>query len=292
MLLSEPDVAVRDSDQEYLDNLWWMLHHSDDGTELVMAFTSYLDDSGSDTQSPITVIGGPVFSLIQCKAFSRRWSALLKTYPIEEPLHMTDFARPHGKHSGMYPEIKLNLFTKVAKLINDHKHYSFSASVPQVDFRTILSEDVCKTVVGPYAFVFFTAVMINLTLGSKKGFSKVAYLVDSGSAFKEQLIDAHAAVRRAEDSRERQNTGALGFDVDDRVQALQAADVIAWSGRRMEVGTLTEEFEPLNAVLAVQRPPHLHLPLPVSAIKMLANPIKNWIAKRGSIPSLQDIITP
>jgi hypothetical protein len=137
MLISELGIDAAESNQEYLDDLWGILFHSHNGgDELVMSLRSYLDDSGSDARSPLTVIGGPVFSLIQWKEFSKRWSALLKRYPIEEPLHMTDFVRPHGKHSGMLPEIKLNLFMKVGKLIDEHKRYSLSISVRQEDFKS------------------------------------------------------------------------------------------------------------------------------------------------------------
>jgi hypothetical protein len=48
---------------------------------------------------------------------------------------MTDFVRPHGKHIGMYREMKLALFKGIAALINDHKVYSLSVAIPQADFK-------------------------------------------------------------------------------------------------------------------------------------------------------------
>jgi hypothetical protein len=44
----------------------------------------------------------------------------------------------------------------------------------------------------------------------------------------------------------------MGFDTDDRVPALQAADVLAWSARRRQVdGTLAGEFAPLQDALTL-----------------------------------------
>ncbi len=279
------------SSLSYLDELWWSMHPTESDGELVVGLTSYLDDSGSDDNSPITVIGGPVFSRIQFNAFSKRWDKLLKKYPIPQPLHMTDFVRPYGKYAGMYPEIKRNLFGSVAKLINEHKLYSLSIAVPQVDFRQLLQGDLCKLVAGPYALAFFSAVLLNAAVAKREGLGQFAYLVDRGFSFSSQLDDAHRAITKVERERSIVQTGSLTFQSDDTVPALQAADVIAWSARRRDAGELTEEYEPLHEVLEIsKRRPHMHIPLPTEAILMLAEPIYAWIFKHGSVPSFSDFL--
>jgi hypothetical protein len=87
-------------------------------------------------------------------------------------------------------------------------------------------------------------------------------------------------------------TGPLTFNTDDRVPALQAADVIAWASRRRDMGKLNAEFEPLNQVLDDRRAPtHGHVPLPSGGIEMLAKPVNNWISRRGTVPQLKDVIS-
>jgi hypothetical protein len=80
--------------------------------------------------------------------------------------------------------------------------------------------------------------------------TSMAYLVDDDCPGKDQLKAAHTVLL----NRERQvgkyrHTGAMGFDIDDRVSALQAADVISWCARRRQLdGELPNEFAALDEV--------------------------------------------
>jgi uncharacterized protein DUF3800 len=276
-------------DLEYLDNLWWSLHHSESKDCVVLGLTSYFDDSGTDELSAITAIGGPVMSRIQFRAFKARWDKLLIEYRVPQPLHMQDFVRPHGKHVGMLKEMKLSLFQDVSKLINSHKLYSLSVSIPQVDFRTVLSPEICKTFAGPYALAFACGAIMHRLIGHRANHqTAIAYLIDEGSAYPEQLLAAHLAIANMERSRnEFRYTGAIGFDSDDRVPALQVADVIAWSARRREIDkdkTLRDEFEPLLEVLSENKPFHLHTPVDLDGIEAFARPIIKWITTTGTPP--------
>ena len=255
--------------------------------------TSYLDDSVTDGASGVVTIGGPVFSRIQSKAFSNRWKTLLGKHRVDEPLHMTDFSGPMGKHRGMYPEMKLALFQGLVNLINEHKSYSISVMVSQADFTSQLTKEVQKTLIGPYALAFFSAIVVNNEWARRQNpGNRVAYLIDEGSSHTEQLLSAHAVIASVEKTPgEFCYTGTIAFDTDDRFPALQAADVIAWAARRKQIhGSLSEEFEPLNEVLSQKKPSHVNIPIHPRGIKMLADPINLWIARRGSIPTLADVI--
>jgi len=271
----------------YADEVWWLLHHSYNPANKTFALTAYIDDSGSDDESALTALGGVIMSRGAFKDFSKKWSKFLKSYRVPEPLHMTDFVRPHGKHIGMHREMKLALFRDAAKVINDHKIYSVSVSVSKADFDSVLSAQVRHDVIGPYAMAFLSAVLFvhgvsksSLALAAER----VAYIVDTGFSFSDQLVKAHTAI--IENSKKRKSAsfvGTLGFGDDRYVPALQAADVVAWSARRQELRTLVDEFEPLNDVLHFLpvRPGHApHSPLSISknAIKSIAPPIQKWLA--------------
>lgn len=288
-------------------------HHSCfTSSRRVLLFKSYLDDSGTEELSPSTVIGGPVLTLFQLPEFNKSWKEMLRYHHIPPPLHMVDFVRPYGKHIGMHREMKIALFNAVAKTINEHKSYSISVSVPQVDFRERLSPEVCKTVIGPYALAFFSTVVANRRLpeilasrpGPLAGYIKnvgwrVKFVIDRGSAHSDQLVAAHDALRKWEQAtKDNHFTGTMAFDNDEHVLPLQAADVIAWSARRRETqGPLENEFEPLNAVLdehaqssTGRNSPHTHIRVPLEAIADWARPIDNWIRLHGELPRLQDIV--
>lgn len=283
---------------EYIDDLWFLLHHSESKDNLVLGLTSYLDDSGSHDGSGVVTIGGPVVSRIQFKAFSGRWDKLLKKYHVDHPLKMADFVRPHGRYCGWLPEIKMSLFYDISALVNSHKLYSISVAIEGPMFESALNAEVRRSLIGPYAFAFFGAVLLNQSIAqhvTTVSMSRLSYLVDTGFRHQDQLSEAHAVLINSEKrSGATRLTGALAFDSDDRVPALQAADIIAWASRKRQLdGALCKELGPLNELLRsdVKRP-HGHLPLPFGAIKMLAGPIRNWISENGKLPILEDIIRP
>jgi hypothetical protein len=301
-MLSEQHAA----NPQYIEELWEILHHVEREEKAVTFLTSYYDDSydsGSVDPSAIAVLGGPVMSKERLEAFDKAWTPLLESYRIFGPLHMADFVRPHGQHIGMYKEMKLSLFAKLVELINQHKLFSVSISLPQTDFMELIPEQARKELIGPYAFAFFCAVMLNQGFAARISDKEtsMAYLVDDGCAGKDQLVAAHSILLKRERSLgKHRHTGTMGFDTDERISALQAADVIAWCARKRQLdGALTEEFAPLNEVLADKptRPKsgwvgiHQHIHLPKDAIELWARPLDNWIRKEGHVPTLEEFLT-
>jgi hypothetical protein len=265
------------------------MHPSYEPGRKTYSLSSYLDDSGSDEHAPITAIGGPTMSEAACIEFGAAWSKMLVQYRIEPPLHMTDFVG--GKCSGMFSEMKLSLFGDVVRLINDYRLYSVSVSVPQVDFRALLSEEVRRNLIGPYAMAFFCTVLNNQEVSSRSSFyaaEPIAYIVDKGFSFSDQLTAAHAAVIKAHRAEGRSSfIGAITFDSDDRIPALQAADVIAWSARKRVLdGRLPDGFAPLEELFASF---HAAIRLDARAINMLAAPINRWLSM-GILTSLSDVL--
>jgi hypothetical protein len=281
---------ISDPSGEYLDDLWWLLHHSDSDDNFVLGLTSYFDDSGSDDGSPLVTIGGPVITRIQFKEFGPRWTKILKQCEVDGPLHMTDFVYP-GKYCAWPAEFKRHLFLKVAKVINDHKFYSVAVMVSRDDFNSELSQEVKNNLIGPYAFTFFCSVLLTCAAIAESKFfeGRISYLVDDGFGHKDQLADAYSTIANIQrHSTEPRRVGTFGFAIDDDVPALQAADVIAWASRRKHLeGSLPEGFEPLNEIFERLHEP---VPIPRHGVNMLAAPINNWITKYGSMPKLSDVI--
>ena len=302
MLASFPYAASTELD--YIDDLWFTLHHSEDDGDVVLGLTWYLDDSGSDDGSRLVTCGGVSMSRIDFRHFSERWQRMYEGkmfsgIGLKPPLHMSDFSG-YKKYSGIPSEFKRAIFHEVVSLINDHKLYSMSIAVPQERFFNEVPENVRKVLIGPYAFAFLSLILGHQGLSErhKQGPLKAAYLVDCGFGRYEQLVEVHRVILGieigiAQEFRRFRHTGALAQDSDDRVPALQAADVIAWASRKLEIeGSLPEGFEPLMEVLREegQHPLHVTIPINLDGIKTLAKPISNWIAKYGELPTLADIL--
>jgi hypothetical protein len=289
MLQSESQGATASKD--YLEHLWWLMHHSYAPGRMIYALTSYLDDSGSDDLSPLTTIGGPVMSRVAFCEFNGQWGPLLKRHRISWPVKMTDFVRPHGRYAGMYPELKMAFLREASKLINEHKLYSIAVEVAGPEFDAQLSEGVRKNLIGPYALAFFSAVLAaNSLVSQSRLFANeiISFLVDSGFSHSGQLVLIHAAILEvARRKHEARFVGAMGFDTDERVSALQAADMVAWSGRRKALNALCDEFEPLNDLVDPEQR-HAAIPIPKEGIQMFAIPINNWLTACGRLPSFSE----
>lgn len=265
------------------------MHHSEDPERKSAAVTCYCDDSDSDT---LAFIGGPVFNRWSFLRFNEEWAWTLDYFKIDF-IHMNDFVRPHGKYAGMYPELKLALFTRLTKAIRHNRVYSISLAIPKTDFKELIAPDISRELMQPYTMAFFMAVMLNNAVTKVHSFDdRVAYLVDHGK-FEKQLLDAHRLVLEWERvTGEFSHTGSMSFAHDDKENALQAADVITWSARRRrEAGTLDGEFAPLQKLLEDQIDiekrkvrPHFEIIMPRDGIERFARGIVSWIAKYGRMP--------
>jgi uncharacterized protein DUF3800 len=247
--LTHPTGECHDDISADAEALWWVMHHSDDPDRRTAVVTCYLDDSGSDEQSPVVVIGGLALDRDSFLRFDGRWRRMLHLHRIKS-LHMTDFVRPHGQYVGMPKELKLSLFREVVEIIRSRKDYSLSASVDNIHYQEVFSIDFYRRVLGPYAVTFISAASVNAKIAGDNGYpDQIAYLVDRGSPFSGQIDLGHRLIcLRERGLGLKTYTGTLTFADDENVSALQAADVIAWSSRRNITDGLTDEFEPLKAL--------------------------------------------
>src|SRR5580698_4600655 len=100
--------------EDYIDDLWFTLQHSEDDDRLVLGLRFYLDDSGSDDGSEMVTCGGLLMTRIDFKHFSARWAKMFELnkflgHSLEQPLHTSDFVGM-GKHASLRPELKRALF--------------------------------------------------------------------------------------------------------------------------------------------------------------------------------------
>lgn len=237
---------------EYLEGLWFLMQHSDDPDKACVVFDCYVDDSGTHEQSDIVVLGGIVLDRASFIRFNDKWRPMLRRYCIDT-LHMTDFVRPYGKHIGMYQELKIALFTEAVAIINACKLFSISVKVSHAPYRDSVPIEIYREHVAPYTSAFIYLARFNAVHADHNNYpDRITYLVDETRNFAEQIRNAHVLVKAWENSHGTGvvRTGALAFDSDDNVSALQAADLVAWAARRKLSGDdLVNEFVPLKEVL-------------------------------------------
>jgi Protein of unknown function (DUF3800) len=277
------------------------MHLPDDPRKLPLPLTCYCDDSGSHDEARVAVVSATLMSRPRCTEFNYDWKKILKEFRIEG-VHMRDFVRPYGRYVALPGEMKRALFTSVAKTINLYKTYSVSVAVPQSDYKALLSTNVCRELMGPYAMAFLTVILINRECCSlRKHNSPIAYLIDKGSPHHhDQLEAAHTAILQLEKSRCEKYTGAISTDLDDKNNALQAADVVAWAyHRQLESSEFGSEFGPLLNIFNEYQlspfgkkvRPHVIFEVPRDGITIFANLINNWISRNGDTPTWEQLST-
>lgn len=161
---------------------------------------------------------------------------------------------PTGKYKDVRSEGRRALFSDIARVINDSKASSGFTTVATLDSAQYRDAFNGITEFSVYGACFNTIVMMHGVIAEMEGYADpIAYVLDEGNEFKHDILEAHAFMRNNE-----RNVGTLAFDSDNRLAALQAADVVAWAARRRLASELKSGFEPLAAIFENGR--HVEVP--------------------------------
>lgn len=265
MLAVESDAKV--PHELRAESTWWLLHHSDDPNRRTALLTCYLDESGTDNNSTVAVVGGLVLTKSQFFWLDAEWRKCLAKHDIPWPLHMKEFGL-HGKLKDLDSETRRALFADVASLIRDNKSFSVASVLSADTYRSVFSG---IDELSMYGACFTNLVMMNTKQAEIEEYGPdIAYLLDSGNPFGPQILSAHA-VMLARKKDLTLNIGTVGFDSDDEFSALQAADVVAWSVRRKLAAELKSGFEPLADIFEDR---HLEVPYKPEWMETVAQTIR------------------
>ena len=157
------------------------MQQSDDPHRKLAVLTCYCDDSGSHEESKVAVVGALVMKKEAFINFCGEWERILREFRIDK-IHMADFVRPYGRYCAMAHEMKHALCMSIAYAISEFKAYSISAAVPQDGYKELLSTEIYRQFMGPYALAFTVVASVNISLGKETGLvHRIAYLVDKGN---------------------------------------------------------------------------------------------------------------
>jgi hypothetical protein len=89
------------------------MHQSSYGSRKAGLVTCYFDESGTDDQSPVTVVGGVILDRRGFLAFGKEWKVLLKKHSIPH-VHMKAFQR-HGELGALTSSQRESIFSDVLR---------------------------------------------------------------------------------------------------------------------------------------------------------------------------------
>jgi hypothetical protein len=220
-----------------LEHIWWVFHHSDDPNKMAVTFTCYIDESGTDGDSPVAVVGGVVLTKSQFCWLDVAWRKCLSEHHMTWPLHMREFG-PRGKLKDVRSEERRALFADAVKIINDNKSFSVVSTLNSAMYRAAFDK---ISNLSMYGACFANLTMLNGESAQKSGYNDdLAYVLDDNNNYKHQIVEAYPLLRKSN-----LKAGSLTFDSDEILAALQVADVVSWSTRRKQTIGLNSGFEPL-----------------------------------------------
>jgi hypothetical protein len=206
----------------------------------------YLDDAATDQKNvDHAVLGGVVFNQSGFSEFDEHWTDLMHRYGITQPFHMRELTR-HGRLSHISGCRRWCLLTEVMGAINFFKLYTVAISLNNREHEQQLS-DKLQAAMRVYRLAFMAVVVVNVQTAESKDYHEpIAYVLDSGTRYRGRVLETHASMQGDHEHAGWQ-VGPIRFESDTFLTALQAADVVAWTKRRLDSGLgLPEDFEPLR----------------------------------------------
>jgi len=208
-------------------------------------FTCYLDESGTDNNCDVAVVGGLILDMGQFYWLGQELQCVLSRHKITPPLHMYEFGKDQ-KLGHLNSESRRALFQDVARVINDNKAMSIASTLRREDYRRAFDG---LTKLSMYGASFVQVAMMNDTAMKKGGYKgSIRYLLDTGNPNRSDVNDAETVLSSYKCDNGF-NLESIGFESDDDNSALQAADVVSWSVRRRLSSGLKSGFEPLQEIL-------------------------------------------
>jgi hypothetical protein len=271
------------------------------GRRLIMAatrFEIYVDDSGSEPQSPVFYFGGFISSVENWAAFSNEWDSALALTPTLDYFKMSEaasFKEQFSKTRGWNEANRNDRLVAFARIINKYAMLRVSASIRHDLFeKYLLSLPAVErnlSVDTPHitlAMHFMSGAMV---FAHEKGIrDPIDFIFDEQIGFKDEIREQWPYYKRLYQAtaKGRQLAPLLGAEpafLDEKERKpLQAADLYAWHAR--DYYLKNHKFEnqkiivPLGRTLGLLRGiPREHFPMSEA---MLARQHKSLVA-RGEI---------
>jgi Protein of unknown function (DUF3800) len=206
----------------------------------------YLDESGTHESSPTAVVGGLLLSDENFFWLDVVWRKILASHGVTPPVHMREFG-PYGRFENISDAARESLLTDLVLAINRYKTISIAATLTTEQYWKAFADIKVERgkAFSVYGACFVLLAYMNGVQAKDQRYSPlIPFVLDCGNAFKYQIVGAHAAMLRIQETTP-YNVGCLGFDNDERLAALQAADVVSWSVRRRLSGQFNNGFDPL-----------------------------------------------
>src|ERR1035438_673833 len=121
------------------------------------ALAFYADESGTDSNSPIAVVGGLLLRPRDFFWLDVEWKRVQSKHGIKDPIHMREFT-PHGVFRGISADARRCLFADLVCIVNEHKCASVAATLASEAYLRVFKG---LTKLSMYGACFAQLAMMN-----------------------------------------------------------------------------------------------------------------------------------
>jgi hypothetical protein len=234
------------------DSVWALVSGLSSGKRerrALMVFQAFIDDSGSEPQSPVFILGGFVADHAQWAAFSGEWQAALDEAPRLDYFKMSEAANlgAHGQFArrlGWDEKKRDDRVAAFARIIAKHTRLRVSASIRHQDWAQIASLPAVErrlAIDTPYVMLAHRLILAVAVIGDRLGVSEPCdYIFDQQEGFSDELLKNWPDFKQNLEQSARSDLAKFVgsppiFSDEKSFLPLQAADLYAWQIRRYYV---------------------------------------------------------
>jgi hypothetical protein len=244
-----------------------------------MVWQAFIDDSGSEPQSPIFVLGGLVADHTAWARFSDAWQAALDLTPKLEYFKMSEAGAMREQFSpsryGWTETLRDDRVVTLAHIIRAHATARICAWIRHDDYETHIAS--LPTPVrrlmhdSPYFILFMQTILATAIFGAGAGISEPCdYIFDEQAKFSEEMLAWWPNFKLiVEHSSKSDLPSLIGsppiFRNEKQFLPLQGADLVAWQMRNdyvrnNRVPNQTIVVPPTTAMRIIGELPMIHRP--------------------------------
>jgi len=209
----------------------------------VVVLVCYLDDSGKDSQNPITTIAGYAAKDSEWKKFEEAVEPWFEEFKVQI-LHAKDLHKTKGEFEGWSVLKKQAFVSRVCQARNPHVMMGLSMSALKSSYKSRADSSSRKRTVTPYTFCFNVIIdwiLRGVVTGRAANEEGVALILECGHDNNAEAEQQFYEIRKKHHIE--RILRSISFVSKEACRAIQLADLIAFYSRRSGVSLLKAREE-------------------------------------------------
>ncbi len=197
------------------------------GPHYLAMLQAYFDESGHPADSPVVNVATVVAPLENWCAFEDEWQAVLDRYQVRG-LHMKHYAQFRGDFQGWTKDRQKEFILELLPILHRHAVFGFGCSLPMDDWKAVIADAFPHW--NPLAVLFrccLDALQLNPQLSQGE---PIECWFEDNREIRGTISQAFDDWRDEFEQNERFRS--FGFTKKGDIHALEAADLLAYEGRK------------------------------------------------------------